>query len=83
MTKIFFLPKCWYLKFQLSYDKPAVSCANEEFDLPIEKIRDHVKALNSLQKNQGLADMYKIMNDRDGKKGTNQPRDFKAIDINK
>jgi len=69
----------------LSYDKPAVSCANEEFDLPIQKIRDHVKALNSLYKNQGLAEMIKIMNDRDlnGKKGTNQPREFKAIDINK
>lgn len=67
MTKIFFLPKCWYLKFYLSQDKPAVKCANEEFDLPAARIREVIKAFNALYKNQGLNEMIKLWNDRNDK----------------
>eukprot|EP00801_Mesodinium_rubrum_P008050 Mrub_08063.p1 GENE.Mrub_08063~~Mrub_08063.p1 ORF type:complete len:232 (-),score=61.55 Mrub_08063:170-865(-) len=85
MTKIFFLPKCWYLKFYLSYDKPAVNCSNEEFDLPIEKIHEYFKNLNALYKNQGLDEMAQIWNNRDA----NDSKDrlykiiFESIDTDK
>jgi len=46
-----------------------VKCANEEFDLPLARIKDVIKAFNALYKNQGLNEMIKLWNERDDKNG--------------